>query len=167
MEFKIKNRHRLKKKEVCELIDKLKSNFNNNLFNTNSVFETGFYKNIQFIFINNKPYFMFYKDRIVFTIIGLYKYKYNYKKIIIDMEAVKFITKGADLMIPGIIDVDENIQSSDIVCICDEKNKKPLALGIAVISGEEIIKKEKGKAVTIFHYIGDNFWDLLKKDFRE
>ena len=44
----------------------------------------------------------------------------------------------------------------------DEKNKKPLALGISIISGEEMIKKEKGKAITIFHYIGDKLWDFLK-----
>ncbi len=162
MEFKIKNRHRLKKKEVRELINKLKNSFNDNFFNIDSIVETGFYEDTQFIFIDNKPYFMFYNDKIVFTLSGLYKYNSNTKHVIIDMGAVKFVTKGADVMIPGIVDADKNIQPNDLVWICDEKNKKPLALGIALVSGEEMISKEKGKAVNIFHYIGDNFWDFLK-----
>ena len=164
MEFKIKNRHRLKKKEVHEIINKLKSNFNSNFFNIDSVVEIGFYENTQFVFIDYKPYFMFYNDRIVFTLSGLYKYKPNNKHVIVDMGAVKFVAKGADVMSPGIVDADKNIQPTDIVWICDEKNKKPLAVGIAIISGEEMIKKEKGKAVVIFHYVGDNFWDFLKND---
>ncbi len=164
MEFKIKNRHRLKKKEVREIINKLKSNFNSNFFNIDSVVEIGFYENTLFVFIENKPYFMFYNDRIVFTLIGLYKYKPNNKLVVIDMGAVKFVAKGADVMSPGIVDADKNIQPDDIVWICDEKNKKPLALGVAKISGEEMIKKEKGKAVIIFHYVGDNFWNFLKND---
>ena len=164
MEFKIKNRHRLKKKEVREIINKLKSNFNSNFFNIDSVVEIGFYENTQFVFIEYKPYFMFYNDRIVFTLSGLYKYKPNNKHVIVDMGAVKFVAKGADVMSPGIVDADKNIQPTDIVWICDEKNKKPLAVGIAIISGEEMIKKEKGKAVVIFHYVGDNFWDFLKND---
>jgi len=164
MEFKIKNRHRLKKKEVSEIINKLKNDFNSNFFNVDSVVEIGFYENTQFVFIEYKPYFMFYNDRIVFTLSGLNKYKPNNKHVIVDMGAVKFVAKGADVMSPGIVDADKNIQPDDVVWICDEKNKKPLALGIAIISGEEMIKKEKGKAVDIFHYVGDNFWDFLKDD---
>jgi PUA-domain protein len=163
MEFKIKNRHRLKKKEVREIINKLKSNFNYNFFNIDSVVEIGFYENTQFVFIENKPYFMFYTDRIVFTLSGLYKYKPNNKQVIVDMGAVKFVAKGADVMSPGIVDADKNIQPDDIVWICDEKNKKPLALGVAIISGEEMIKKEKGKAISIFHYVGDKLWDFVAK----
>ncbi|MCJ7572521.1 MAG: DUF1947 domain-containing protein [Candidatus Thermoplasmatota archaeon] len=75
MDFKIKNRHRLKKKEVREIIEKPKSNFNSNFFDDNSVVEIGFYENTQFVFIEYKPYFMFYNDRIVFTLSGLYKFK--------------------------------------------------------------------------------------------
>ena len=164
MEFKIKNRHRLKKKEVREIINKLKNDFNSNFFNVDSVVEIGFYENTKFVFIEYKPYFMFYNDRIVFTLSGLNKYKPNNKHVIVDMGAVKFVAKGADVMSPGIVDADKNIQPGDVVWICDEKNKTPLALGIAIISGEEMIKKEKGKAIAIFHYIGDNFCDFLKND---
>lgn len=164
MEFKIKNRHKIKKKEVRKIIDRLKNDFDSSFFNFDSVVEIGFYKNTEFVFIDHKPYFMLYNNRIVFTLIGLYKYYPSNKYVIVDMGAIKFVTNGADVMCPGIVDADKDIQPDGIVWICDEKNKKPLAVGIAIISGEEMIQKNKGKAVDIFHYIGDNLWDFLKDD---
>ena len=108
---------------------------------------------------------MFYSDRIIFTLSGLYNYKLKSKYVVVDMGAVKFVVKGADVMTPGIVDSDKNIKPNDMVWICDEKNKKPLAVGIALISGEDMIKKEKGKAVIILHYVGDNLWDFIKSEF--
>ena len=165
MDFKIKNRHRLKKKEISNIVNKIKNEFNSNFLDLKSVVETGFYKNTQFIFIDYKPYFMFYNDRITFTLIGLYNYKPKNNYIIVDMGAVKFVINGSDVMRPGIVDSDKNIKPNDIVWICDEKNKKPLAIGVAIISGIDMIKKEKGKAVSIFHYVGDNLWDFIKSDY--
>ena len=42
------------------------------------------------------------------------------------MGAVGFITKGADVMAPGITDADPMIQKDDLVWICDEKHRKPI-----------------------------------------
>ena len=164
MDFKIKNRHRLKKKEITEIIDNLQRNFNSNFFNVNSIVEIGFYGKTQLVFIDFKPYFMIYGNRIVFTLRGLYEYKPTSKYVVIDMGAVKFVTNGADVMNPGIIDADKDIQPEDIVWVCDEKNKKPLAVGVAIISGEDMIKKEKGKAISVFHYVGDTLWNFLKNE---
>ncbi len=164
MEFKIKNRHRIKKKEVHKIINRLKNDFNSSFFNFDSVVEIGYYKNTEFVFIDHRPYFMLYNDRLVFTIIGLYKYKPSNKYVTVDMGAIKFVTNGADVMNPGIVDADKDIQPDDIVWIRDEKNKKPLAVGIALVTGADMIQKEKGKAIAIFHYIGDNLWDFLKSD---
>jgi PUA-domain protein len=163
MDFKIKNRHRLKNKEIREIVEKLKSDFDSSFFSVDSIVETGFYENNQFLFINGKAYFMFYNNRIVFTLSGLNKYKPANKQVVVDMGAVKFVANGADVMSPGIVDADENIKLDDIVWICDEKNKKALAMGCALISGEDMLKKEKGKAVSIFHYVGDSIWDFVAK----
>lgn len=163
MDFKIKNRHRLKNKEVREIVEKLKSEFDSSFFSVDSVVETGFYENNQFLFIDGKAYFMFYKNKIVFTLSGLNKYKPQNKQVVVDMGAVKFVANGADVMGPGIVDADKDIKSDDIVWICDEKNKKPFAIGLALIAGEDMLKKEKGKAVAVFHYVGDSIWDFVAK----
>jgi PUA domain protein len=74
------------------------------------------------------------------------------------MGAIGFITKGADVMAPGITDVDVSIQRDDLVWICDEKHRKPLAVGIALLTGEEMKTKKPGKAVKTLHYVGDRLW---------
>ena len=79
------------------------------------------------------------------------------------MGAVGFVTKGADIMAPGIIDADVNIQENDHVWICDEKHRKPLAVGIALMTGEEMKSKNTGKAIKNIHYVGDKLWNLSNK----
>ena len=78
------------------------------------------------------------------------------------MGAVKFVTNGADIMAPGIVDADDTIAVDDSVWICDETHKKPLAVGIALKSGIEMVQQEKGKAVKMIHHVGDELWNLMK-----
>jgi predicted RNA-binding protein (TIGR00451 family) len=80
------------------------------------------------------------------------------------MGAIKFVTNGADVMGPGIVDADKGISENDPVWICDEKHHKPLAVGIATINGEQMINKIKGKAVKVIHYVGDNLWNFSIKN---
>ncbi|MCJ2533922.1 MAG: RNA-binding protein, partial [Candidatus Thermoplasmatota archaeon] len=119
MSAKIKNRHRLKSKEIKQLIKTLKNRFSSDFFDSSSSVEMG---NLN-------------EDDIVFTLRGLYKYQPKEYFVIVDMGAVGFVTKGADVMAPGIVDADECIQEHDYVWVCDEKHKKPLAVGIALITG--------------------------------
>jgi len=77
------------------------------------------------------------------------------------MGAVKFVTNGADVMAPGIVDADENIIAGDMVWICDETHRKPLAVGVAVMNGPEMIKETKGKAIIMKHHIGDDIWKVI------
>ena len=75
-----------------------------------------------------------------------------------DMGAVPFITNGADVMGPGITDVDPDIKEGDMVWIRDIKNEIPLAVGIALRSAAELMEKKQGKAVGTLHYVGDKLW---------
>jgi PUA domain protein len=113
------------------------------------------------VFIDGVPCFIFKDSEIIFTIHGLNKFTLKQKYVVVDMGAVKFVTNGADVMAPGIIDADENIKENDQVWICDENHHKPLAIGIALISGEEMIKNNKGKAIKTLHYVGDDIWNFV------
>ena len=109
-------------------------------------------------FINDKPCFMYYDGKIVFTLFGVDKYKPKENFITVDMGAIKFVTNGADVMSPGIVDAYKDIKEGDQVWIQDELHHKPLAIGIALKDGINMISEEKGKSVKIFHYIGDKIW---------
>jgi PUA domain protein len=163
MSVKIKNRHRLKSKDIRKLQNELRNTFNSIFFNEKSSVETGDFEGMKIIFVDDEPCFMFHEDKIVFTLHGLDIYKPNENFVVVDMGAIKFVTSGADVMAPGIVDADKNIAENDQVWICDEKHHKPLAVGIAIMSGEEMVNEEKGKAIKTIHYVGDRLWNFAAK----
>jgi PUA domain protein len=164
MSTKIKNRHRLKRKEVREIITEIKKTFSCNLFDEKSSVEIGDIIGIKMIFIDGEPYFMIQGDIIFFTLLGLFKYMPKENFVVVDMGAVKFVTSGADVMSPGIVDADRNIEKGDQVWICDERHHKPLAIGIAIMNGEDMLSEDKGKSVDVIHFVGDKLWNLLLKN---
>jgi len=77
--------------------------------------------------------------------------------VTVDMGAVKFVTNGADVMGPGIVEADLAIRKGDLVWIRDERNRRPLAVGEALFPGPELVK-QPGKRVRTFHWVGDRIW---------
>ena len=163
MSFKIKNRHRLKTKDIKKLNSDLKNTFLDSYFNEKSSVEIGDYEEYKIFFVNDEPFFVFYKNKIIFTLHGINKFKPKNNFVIVDMGAVKFVTNGADVMAPGIIDADKNIKQDQQVWICDEKHKKPLAIGIAIVDGEQMLTEEKGKVINTIHWVGDKLWNFTAK----
>jgi PUA domain protein len=159
MTLKIKNRHSLKTKDIRKIQEELIKEFDDKFIDNKSRVEIGDIDEKKLVFIDGTPCFLFQDSKIIFTIQGLNKFSLKRNFVVVDMGAVKFVTKGANVMAPGIIDADENIKENDQVWICDENHHKPLAIGIALISGEEMIKNNKGKAIKTLHYVGDNIWN--------
>lgn len=82
------------------------------------------------------------------------------KTVTVDMGAIRFVSNGADIMSPGIVDASEGIEAGDIVLIIDETHGKPLAIGISLIDGEEMVENDSGKAIETKHYVGDEIWNF-------
>ena len=164
MPAKIKNRHRLKRKEIRDIIAELKETFTDNFFDEKSSVEKGDIEEVSMIFIDGEPCFMIHGNNIVFTLQGLYKYAPKENFVVVDMGAVKFVTSGEDVMSPDIVNADKNIEKGDQVWICDERHHKPLAVGIAIMNGEQMISEGKGKSVEVIRYVGDKLWNLLAKN---
>jgi len=163
MDIKLKNRHRLKTKDIKKISDNLRNMFEQEFFNEKNSVETADYIDRKILLIDGKPNFMFHNQKIFFTLLGLNIYKPKYFYVVVDMGAVKFVTSGADVMAPGIVDADKKIKENDMVWICDEKHNKPLATGVAIIDGERMINAKKGKSATIIHHVGDSLWNFVAK----
>jgi len=163
MGFKTKNRHRLKTKEIKEIQTNLQKSFIYPFFDNKSSVESCEIEGMNIILVDNKPCFMIIDSRVFFTLYGIEKFKPKEKFVVVDMGAVKFVTSGADVMAPGIIDADVNICENDQVWICDERHHKPLAIGIAILNGDEMKSNRKGKAVKVIHYVGDKLWIKTSK----
>ncbi|HSU72520.1 MAG TPA: PUA domain-containing protein [Candidatus Binatia bacterium] len=80
------------------------------------------------------------------------------KHVVVDMGAVKFVASGADVMRPGIKEFAAGTLKDEFVVIVDVNNKKPIAVGKMLFSGEEAEKMVTGKVVKNLHWVGDVFW---------
>jgi len=85
----------------------------------------------------------------------------KFPNVTVDMGAVKFMCKGANLMRPGIKKFTE-FEKDKLVCIIEESQHKFLAVGKAMVSSSELKEMEKGEVIKNMHYISDNFWETGK-----
>ncbi|MBN2422684.1 DUF1947 domain-containing protein [Candidatus Woesearchaeota archaeon] len=150
-------KHHLKNKEIRELITKIEDEFGiNDLLNKRDKVEL---VDDKYILVNNKPLFFYHENKLV-PLLKLILKNNLLKKITVDMGAVKFVVKGADIMRPGIVEVDDEIKKGQIISIIDQNNKKPLAIGIALFSSEEIRNLDSGKIIKNLHWVGDEIWNF-------
>ena len=112
------------------------------------------------ILIDGSPMIMMIDGEPFPTLKGALKLDIQSRYVVVDMGAVKFVIKGADIMSPGITDADPDVKEGDLVIIVDEIHRKPLATGRSLISGPEMVENTGGKAVKTIHHIGDKLWDL-------
>ena len=82
--------------------------------------------------------------------------------VTVDMGAVKFVCKGANVMRPGIIKFSD-FESGEIVCVIEESQNKFLAVGKAEMSSKEAQAASKGEVIKNMHYISDDFWETKKE----
>jgi PUA domain protein len=85
----------------------------------------------------------------------------RFPTVTVDMGAVKFMCKGANLMRPGIKKFTE-FEKDQIVCIVEESQHKFLAVGKSLVSSSELETMEKGEIINNMHYISDRFWETGK-----
>jgi PUA domain protein len=83
-------------------------------------------------------------------------------KAVVDMGAVPFVCKGANIMKPGIRCFEGDFAEGDFILVIDEMHRKPLALGEAVFGRAEAESATQGPVIRNVHFVGDKTWNLLK-----
>ncbi|MBI5072786.1 DUF1947 domain-containing protein [Candidatus Woesearchaeota archaeon] len=113
--------------------------------------------NDKVLLINHIPTYFLHEGKYIPTLKYLQQHQ-ALKKITVDMGAVKFVVGGADIMRPGIVEIESEIKKDEAVVIIDINNKKPLAIGIALYSSAEMQEMKTGKVIKNIHYVGDEVW---------
>ena len=113
-----------------------------------------------FILVDGEPYIIIIDDKPFPTLKAALQTDIDAKTVTVDMGAIRFVSNGADIMSPGIVAASEGVEPGDIVLIIDETHGKPLAIGISLITGEEMVSNDSGKAVETKHYVGDDIWNF-------
>ncbi len=78
-------------------------------------------------------------------------------RVVVDMGAIPYVCNGADIMAPGITDMD-SFEAGDLVAVRDVTHGKALAIGKAMKSSRDIEASRKGKVIENLHYVGDRLW---------
>ncbi|HDN59731.1 MAG TPA: pseudouridine synthase [Candidatus Marinimicrobia bacterium] len=147
-------RKRLRKKEAKKISAELEEVAGINVDGDMDVVDFG---NLRIILVDNEPLLIEYDGGYYVSVYGAIKLKPEKYRVTVDEGALKFIMNGADVMKPGIVYADERIREGDFVYVTVEGKESPIAVGIALCSGEEM-KEGKGKAVKNLHHLKDKIW---------
>ena len=79
--------------------------------------------------------------------------------VTVDAGAVEFVTNGADVMRPGVVEADPQTEEGDLVVVAEENHGKPLAVGRALTDGDDMTGDE-GRVVESVYHVGDDLWEF-------
>jgi len=114
------------------------------------------------VFIFNGRSLLARSNGTLFPILSFEELLPHFPKIIVDMGAVPYVCKGADVMAPGVLLINGEFNEDDLLIVIDERHAKPLAVGIALFGSEEMKNVKRGKTVKILHYVGDKLWNHVR-----
>ncbi|WP_123536452.1 RNA-binding protein [Halosimplex salinum] len=93
------------------------------------------------------------------TVQGANAYPPERNVVTVDAGAISFVSDGADVMRPGIVEADDSIEAGDLVAINEEGHGKFLAIGRAKTDGSDMVG-DSGKVVESIHHVGDDLFEF-------
>ncbi len=164
MVLKVRRRTRLRRKEVDAWFGRLDAEFGMHMPSDETPVDQAEAGETRVLLRDEEPIALVLGDAIAPTVRGLLTFPAEKRFVTVDMGAVPFVYNGADVMAPGIVDADPGIRVGDLVWVRDEKNRRPLAVGRAIMDGPTMAREERGKAVETIHHVGDDLWHLGEED---
>ena len=79
--------------------------------------------------------------------------------VTVDAGAISFVSDGADVMRPGIVEADADIAEGDLLTVAEDTHGKTLAVVRALVDGSEMVG-ESGKVVESVHHVGDDLFEF-------
>lgn len=157
-------RYSLKVKEgkllLSKVAEKLKINVDI-ILDSKANFETVTANFGQLILVNGKPLFFKMGDQVLPTLF-FSEVSALVPRIVVDMGAVPYVCKGADVMAPGIRRIEGEFVNGDLVIIVDETHEKALALGESIYDSQTARTVKRGAVVKTLHFVSDKIWNFAK-----
>src|SRR6056297_1867203 len=98
-------------------------------------------------------------DQPFLTVEGANEYPPQRGLVTVDAGAIEFVSNGADVMRPGIVEVDDGVTDGDLVAIAEETHGKVLAVGRAQTDSDDMLG-DSGKVVSSIHHVGDDLYEF-------
>jgi PUA domain protein len=155
----VKSRHHLRSDEIDELTATIEAetgvDLDGDAFEFVELTDTPY----DLVLVDGEPLVFYRDDRPFLTVKGANAQTPTRRVVTVDAGAISFVSNGADIMRPGIVDADETIESGDLVAVAEESHGKVLAIGRAMVDGAEMLGDE-GKVVESVHYVGDDLYEF-------
>ncbi|WP_436923042.1 RNA-binding protein [Halosimplex amylolyticum] len=162
----VKSRHHLRADAVSEIEDALADRLGVSL-------DADSFEKVEFddsdwnvVLVDGEPHVLYVDaadsgddDEPFLTVQGANAYPPERSVVTVDAGAISFVSDGADVMRPGIVEADEDIESGDLVAINEEGHGKFLAIGRAKTSGDDMVG-DSGKVVESIHHVGDDLFEF-------
>lgn len=155
----VKSRHHLRGDEIDELVDAIESTLGVRV--EGDVFEDVSFEDSdhRVVLVDGEPAIAFFDDEPFLTVVGANQFPPERNIVTVDAGAVSFVSDGANVMRPGIVEADESIDAGDFVVVAEETHGKVLAVGRADVPGEQMTG-DSGKVVTSLHHVGDDLYEF-------
>ena len=157
--MQVKSRHHLRSDEIRDLRETIEAHtgvdLDGDTFEKVDLAESVF----DVVLVDGSPVVMYVDGEPSLTVTGANAHPPTEHVVTVDAGAVSFVYGGADVMRPGIVDADEDIDEGDLVSIAEETHGKVLAIGRALVPGSEMLG-DSGKVVESVHHVGDDLFEL-------
>lgn len=112
------------------------------------------------ILVDGKPLLFEIEGHLFPTVRGALEMELQKRLVTVDKGAIRFVSNGADIMAPGVVEADPEIKEGDLVIIVEETHRKPLAIGRALMDGPQMVEADSGKAIKSITHVGDKLWNM-------
>jgi PUA-domain protein len=157
--MEVKSRHHLRSDAVDEIRTALAENLGVEL--DAEAFETIEFETADWevVLVDGEPLVLYVDEEPFLTVQGANIHSPERRVVTVDAGAIEFVSDGADVMRPGIVEADEDIEAGDLVVIEEETHGKALAIGRARVDGDEMLG-DQGKVVDSIHHVGDDLFEF-------
>ncbi len=155
--MEITSRHHLREDEADEIRDRLRENLGVELEGTIEEIEVD--DDYDILLVDGRPLLARFDDEAFVTVQGALELEPDRGRVIVDAGAVEFVTNGADVMRPGITEVDVDVREGDLVVVVEENHGKALAVGRALVDADDM-EGDEGRVVESLHHVNDELWEF-------
>ena len=157
--MEVKSRHHLRSDDVREVEDAVSDALGVDL--DGDAYELVEIEDSEFdvVLVDGEPDVLYVEEEPFLTVSGANEHPPATRVVTVDAGAISFVSNGADVMRPGIVEADYAISEGDLVAIAEESHGKVLAIGRALVDGDDMVGDE-GKVVESVHHVGDDLYEF-------
>jgi len=157
--MQVKSRHHLRSDEIDDLDAAMREKLGVDL-------AADTYERVEFadsdrevILLDGEPRVASFDGERFLTVRGANASDPTKRVVTVDAGAVGFVSDGANVMRPGIVDADPDIEPGDLVLVAEETHGKVLAVGRAETTGDDM-RGDSGMVVESVHHVGDELYEF-------